>query len=57
MFVIDATDIDAHHTELSLREKRGVQRLNGPTKGGMNTKLVAGTDDDGPPLSFFRTAG
>jgi hypothetical protein len=57
MFVIDATDIDAHHTALSLRKKVGFQRLIGRTKGGMNTKLVAGTDDDGPPLSFFRTAG
>ncbi|GEM16297.1 IS5 family transposase [Gluconobacter oxydans] len=32
-------------------------RLIGRTKGGMNTKLHAITDQNGRPLSFFMTAG
>ena len=55
--MIDATYLKAHRTASSLREKRGLGRLIGRTKGGMNTKLHAVTDANGRPLSFFMTAG
>ena len=38
-------------------EKGGAGRLIGRTKGGMNTKLHAVTDENGRPISFFITAG
>jgi transposase len=38
-------------------EKGGRGRLIGRTKGGMNTKLHAVTDENGRPLHFFMTAG
>ncbi|WEQ54518.1 IS5 family transposase [Komagataeibacter nataicola] len=56
--MIDATYLKAHRTASSLRLKRGSRgRLIGRTKGGMNTKLHAITDQNGRPLSFFMTAG
>lgn len=38
-------------------EKGGRGRLIGRTKGGMNTKLHAVTDENGRPISFFMSAG
>ncbi|BAU38479.1 transposase [Acetobacter pasteurianus NBRC 101655] len=56
--MIDATYLKAHRTASSLRLKKGDPgRLIGRTKGGMNTKLHAVTDQNGRPLSFFMTAG
>ncbi|QQX91222.1 IS5 family transposase [Gluconobacter sphaericus] len=56
--MIDATYLKAHRTASSLRFKKGDPgRLIGRTKGGMNTKLHAVTDQNGRPLSFFMTAG
>ncbi|MFT9297311.1 IS5 family transposase [Gluconobacter sp. P5B12] len=56
--MIDATYLKAHRTASSLRFKKGDPgRLIGRTKGGMNTKLHAITDQNGRPLSFFMTAG
>ncbi|MFT8808655.1 IS5 family transposase [Gluconobacter sp.] len=56
--MIDATYLKAHRTASSLRLKKGNPgRLIGRTKGGMNTKLHAITDQNGRPLSFFVTAG
>ncbi|QQX91734.1 IS5 family transposase [Gluconobacter sphaericus] len=56
--MIDATYLKAHRTASSLRLKNGNPgRLIGRTKGGMNTKLHAVTDQNGRPLSFFMTAG
>ncbi|MBF0852429.1 IS5 family transposase [Gluconobacter sp. R75690] len=56
--MIDATYLKAHRTASSLRLKKGnPRRLIGRTKGGMNTKLHAITDQNGRPLSFFMTAG
>ncbi|MBM3098991.1 IS5 family transposase [Gluconobacter cerinus] len=56
--MIDATYLKAHRTASSLRLKKGNPgRLIGRTKGGMNTKLHAVTDQNGRPLSFFMTAG
>ncbi|NVN05367.1 IS5 family transposase [Asaia spathodeae] len=56
--MIDATYLKAHRTASSLRPKKGDPgRLIGRTKGGMNTKLHAVTDQNGRPLSFFMTAG
>jgi len=56
--MIDATYLKAHRTASSLRLKKGDPgRLIGRTKGGMNTKLHAITDQNGRPLSFFMTAG
>ena len=54
---IDATYLKAHRTASSLGLKRGRGRLIGQTKGGMNTKLHAVTDDSGRPVRFFITAG
>ncbi|WP_336985144.1 IS5 family transposase [Asaia sp. HN128] len=56
--MIDATYLKAHRTASSLRLKKGTQnRLIGRTKGGMNTKLHAVTDQNGRPPSFFMKAG
>ncbi len=55
--MIDATYLKAHRTASSLRVKRGLGRLIGSTKGGMNTKLHAVTDANGRPISLFMTAG
>ncbi|MBV0889548.1 IS5 family transposase [Komagataeibacter oboediens] len=56
--IIDATCLKAHRTASSLRLKKGNPgRLIGRTRGGMNTKLNAITDQSGRPLSFFMTAG
>ncbi|WP_438382346.1 IS5 family transposase [Asaia sp. BMEF1] len=56
--MIDATYLKAHRTASSLRLKKGNPgRLIGRTKGGMNTKLHAITDQNGRPLSSFMTAG
>ncbi|MGN5374403.1 IS5 family transposase [Sphingomonas hankookensis] len=55
--MIDATYLKAHRTAASLRLKRGLGRLIGRTKGGLNTKLHALADANGRPLSFFMTAG
>ncbi|MEJ5141588.1 IS5 family transposase [Gluconobacter albidus] len=56
--MIDATYLKAHRTASSLRFKKGDPgRLIGRTKGGMNTKLHAITDQNGRPLNFFITAG
>ncbi|WP_148268543.1 IS5 family transposase [Komagataeibacter medellinensis] len=56
--MIDATYLKAHRTASSLRFKKGDPgRLIGRTKGGMNTKLHAVTDQNGRPLGFFMTAG
>ena len=56
--MIDATYLKAHRTASSLGgEKGGRGRLIGRTKGGMNTKLHAVTDENGRPISFFMTAG
>ena len=49
-------------TATSLRVKKGGAddqrgRLIGRTKGGMNTKLHAVTDENGRPIRFFMTAG
>jgi len=38
-------------------KKGGCGRLIGRTKGGMNTKLHAVTDENGRPIRFFMTAG
>lgn len=38
-------------------EKGGCGRLIGRTKGGMNTKLRAVTDENGRPISFFMSPG
>ena len=38
-------------------EKGGRGRLIGRTKGGMNTKLHAVTDENGRPIRFFMSAG
>jgi|TARA_X000000368_G_scaffold374763_1_gene326681 hypothetical protein len=53
--MIDATYLKAHRTASSLRVKKGLGRLIGRTKGGMNTKLHAVTDANGRPISFFMT--
>jgi len=46
-----------HCTTSSLQLKKWYPgRLIGRTKGGMNTKLHAVTDQNGRPLSFFMTA-
>lgn len=37
--------------------KKGPGRLIKQTKGGMNTKPYAVTDQNGRPLSFFMTTG
>ncbi|MFT8479468.1 IS5 family transposase [Gluconobacter oxydans] len=56
--MIDATYLKAHRTASSLRlKKRDPGRLTGRTKGGINTRLHAVTDQNGRPLSFFMTAG
>ena len=55
--MIDATYLKAHRTASSLRVKRGLGRLIGSTKGGMNTKLHAVTDANGRPINLFMTAG
>ncbi len=55
--MIDATYLTAHRTAKSLAVKKGLGRLIGRTKGGMNTKLHAVADANGRPLSFFLTAG
>ncbi|GBQ51657.1 transposase [Komagataeibacter sucrofermentans DSM 15973] len=56
--MIDATCLKAHRTASSLRLNKGDSScLIGRTKGGMNTKLHAITDQSGRPLSFFMTAG
>ncbi|WP_408860550.1 MULTISPECIES: IS5 family transposase [Asaia] len=56
--MIDATYLKVHRTASSLRPKKGDPgHLIGRTKGGMNTKLHAVTDQNGRPLSFFMTAG
>mgnify|MGYP007135618660 CR=1 FL=1 len=54
--MIDAIYLKAHRTASSLRIKRGHGRLIGCTKGDMNTKLHAATNQNGRPLSFFMTA-
>lgn len=56
--MIDATYLEAHRTASSLRLKKGDPgRPIGRTRGGMDTKLHAVTDQNGRPLSFFMTAG
>nr|WP_249201496.1 IS5 family transposase [Gluconobacter sphaericus] len=55
--MIDATYLKALRTASSLAKKGDPGRLIGRTKGGMNTKLHAVTDQNGRPLSFFMTAG
>jgi len=56
--MIDATYLKAHRRALGLRLNKGDPgRLIGRTKGGMNTKLHAITDQNGRPLSFFMAAG
>jgi transposase len=57
---------DHDRCDLSQSAPHGIQpagkkgdpgRLIGRTKGGMNTKLHAVTDEKGRPISFFMTAG
>ena len=57
--MIDATYLEAQRTASSLGVKLGGGRgrLISRTKGGMNTKLHAVTDENGRPISFFMTAG
>lgn len=55
--MIDGTYLKAHRTASSLAVKKGLGRLIGGTKGGMNTKLHAVTDANGRPISLFMTAG
>jgi len=55
--MIDATHLKAHCTASSWQLKRGLGRLIGRTKGGMNTKLHAVADANGRPLSYFTTDG
>lgn len=56
--MIDATHLKAHRTasSMGLKEK-GLGRLIGRTKGGLNSKLHAVTDDLGRPVRLFLTAG
>ena len=54
---IDATYLKAHRTASSLWLKKGLGRLIGQTKGGMNTKPHAVTEGNGRPVRFFITAG
>jgi hypothetical protein len=54
--MIDATYLKAHRAASSLGLKKGGGRLIGRTKGGMNTKLHAVTDENGRPISFFMSA-
>ncbi|WP_156419290.1 IS5 family transposase [Aureimonas sp. AU12] len=55
--MIDTTYQKAHRTASSLAVKRGLGRLIGRTKSGMNTKLHSVADANGRPLSFFLNAG
>ena len=53
----DASYLKAHRTASSLRLKKGLGRLIGRAKDGMNTEFHALADANGRPLSFFITAG
>lgn len=55
--MIDAPYLKAHRKASSLQRDRGLGRLIGRTKGGMNTKLHAVTDTNGRPISIIMTAG
>lgn len=56
--MIDATYLKAHRTATSMAGKKGGRgRLIGRTKGGMNSKLHAICDSQGPPIDLFVSAG
>ncbi len=58
MLMIDATHLKAHRTASSMGLKNnGRGRLIGRTKGGLNSKLHAVTDDMGRPVRLLLTAG
>ena len=51
---IDASYLKVHSTASILRFKRGGRgRLIGQSKGGMNNKLHAVTNENGHPIRFF----
>ena len=56
--MIDATHLKAHRTASSMGlKKKGRGRLIGRTKGGLNSKLHAVTDDMGRPVRLLLAAG
>lgn len=54
--MIGATYLKDYRIAWSLREKRDCGRLIGRTKGGINTRLHAVTDENGRPIRLFMMA-
>jgi hypothetical protein len=55
--MINATYLKAHQTSTSMGVKKGLGRLTGRTKGGMNTKLHAICDNQCHSFNPFVTTG